>query len=132
MSSEGSPPAPEGSTELGSAAPSSAPDSLLREVAHISEVAVGPVADGPEGRKLGHYLVGRRIGRGGMGDVYEATDARLGRKVALKVLPASFAASDERRRRFLREARAAAAVSHPNITVIYDVGDDEGTVFIAM
>jgi serine/threonine protein kinase len=119
-----------GSDELGDGPPSSEVDSLLRGAAYIPEVGGGG-ADA-EGRRLGHYVLGRRVGRGGMGEVYEATDRRLGRKVAIKVLPPEFAANGERRRRFLREARAAAAVSHPNLTAIYDVGEDEGTAYLAM
>jgi tetratricopeptide (TPR) repeat protein len=84
------------------------------------------------GQRVGRYIVTRLLGRGGMGIVYEAVDDKLGRAVALKVLPARFAESDERRQRFLREARSAAAVTHPNIATVYDVDEAEGHVFIAM
>jgi serine/threonine protein kinase len=65
-----------------------------------------------------------------MGEVYEASDARLGRHVAIKVLPETFAADPERRARFEQEARAAAALNHPNIAAIYDVGGEGATHFI--
>jgi predicted Ser/Thr protein kinase len=84
------------------------------------------------GRTLGHFRVVAKLGEGGMGVVYRATDATLRRDVALKVLPESLAADDERRRRFLREARSAAAVTHPNIATVYEVGEADGHVFIAM
>lgn len=84
------------------------------------------------GRTLAHYLVIEEISRGGMGVVYRATDTRLGRDVALKVLPAELMADAERRQRFTQEARAAATVEHPNIAVIHDIGQVDGIDFIAM
>ena len=84
------------------------------------------------GTTLGHYRVVAQLGRGGMGIVYGAEDSRLGRAVALKVLPASIAGDGERRRRFLREARAAAAINHPNIATIYEVGEADGRLFLVM
>jgi len=84
-------------------------------------------------QRVAHFRVLERIGRGGMGVVYRARDEKLGRDVALKVLPPSFASDDERRRRMLREARAAAAVTHPNIVTVYEVGETEsGQIYIAM
>ena len=77
------------------------------------------------------YQVGRELGRGGMGIVYEADDERLGRRVAVKVLHAG-ADSDERKRRFAQEARAASALKHPNIITIYDIDTPEGVDFIVM
>jgi eukaryotic-like serine/threonine-protein kinase len=84
------------------------------------------------GRRLGPYEVLSRIGRGGMGEVYQARDTRLGRRVALKILPSDFATDEERMRRFRREAKAASALSHANLATIYDVGESEGAHYIAM
>jgi serine/threonine protein kinase/Flp pilus assembly protein TadD len=84
------------------------------------------------GESILHYQVLAKIGEGGMGIVYSALDARLGRTVALKVLPPGKSNDPKRRQRFLREARAAAALNHPNIVGIYDIGHDHGVDFIAM
>jgi Tol biopolymer transport system component len=84
------------------------------------------------GTKLGPYEILAPIGAGGMGEVYRARDERLKREVAVKVLPAELAADPERRTRFEREARAASALSHPNILTIFDIGTDNDTVYIAM
>jgi len=84
------------------------------------------------GTKLGPYEILAAIGAGGMGEVYRARDERLKREVAVKVLPSELAADPERRARFEREARAASALSHPNILTIYDIGEADHTVFIAM
>src|SRR5713101_4328095 len=86
----------------------------------------------PAGTKLGRYEIRSQLGKGGMGEVYLAEDTRLHRKVALKVLPAEVAANQERMRRFNQEARAAAALNHPNIAHIYEIGEADGTNFIAM
>jgi Tol biopolymer transport system component len=84
------------------------------------------------GTKLGPYEVLAPIGAGGMGEVYRARDERLKRDVAIKVLPPELATDPERRSRFEREARAASALSHPNILTIYDIGSVDHTVYIAM
>lgn len=84
------------------------------------------------GDRIGRYRVERELGRGGMGVVYEALDEELERPVALKILPNDAMGDEERRARFLREARAAASVTHRNIAVVHDVGQHEGRVFLAM
>ena len=73
----------------------------------------------------------RRLGAGGMGEVYRARDSRLGREVALKILPAAFASDPDRVRRFEQEGRAAAALNHPNIVVVYDAGSQDGVFYVA-
>src|SRR5688572_30630486 len=78
---------------------------------------------------LGPYQVLAKLGEGGMGEVYRARDSRLGRDVALKVLPADVASDPDRRARFEREAQAVAALSHPNILAIFDYGVDEGRAY---
>jgi eukaryotic-like serine/threonine-protein kinase len=82
------------------------------------------------GRTLGHYRVLEQIGSGGMGEVYRATDDRLGRDVALKVLKPELAQDRDRLRRFELEARSAALLNHPNIVAIYDIGMHEGAPYI--
>jgi serine/threonine protein kinase len=84
------------------------------------------------GSRLGHYTITRKLGSGGMGEVYLAHDTRLGRDVALKKLLPELAADDERRTRFEREARAVAALNHPNIVTLYSIERDEDVHFIAM
>src|SRR5579883_3481970 len=84
------------------------------------------------GKTLGQFRVEAVIGQGGMGVVYRAVDEQLRRTVALKVLPPDFAADPERRARFLREARSAAAVSHANIAAIHQVGEADGRLYLAM
>ncbi len=85
-----------------------------------------PIASG---RRLGPYEVVAPLGAGGMGEVYRARDTRLGREVALKVLPPEHAGDPERQRRFEREARAVAALSHPNILALHDAGAEDGTSY---
>jgi serine/threonine protein kinase len=84
------------------------------------------------GAKLGRYEIRSQLGKGGMGDVYLARDRNVNRDVALKVLPADFAVDRERLQRFRQEAQAAASLNHPNIAHIYEIGEFEGTHFIAM
>src|SRR3984957_4248512 len=83
------------------------------------------------GTRLGPYEVLAPIGAGGMGEVYRARDSRLGREVALKILPAAFASDPDRVRRFEQEGRAAAALNHPNIVVVHDVGSQDGVFYVA-
>ena len=84
------------------------------------------------GTRLGPYEVVAPLGAGGMGEVYRAKDTRLGREVAIKVLPAGFAEDPERRARFEREAQAVAALSHPNIVAIHDTGLHDNQLFVVM
>jgi TolB-like protein len=84
------------------------------------------------GTKVGHYEVGEKLGAGGMGEVYRARDTRLLRQVALKFLPPALGTDPIARARFLREAQAASALEHPNIQAIYEIGEHEDRLYIAM
>src|SRR5690349_10171561 len=84
------------------------------------------------GTKLGHYEILKELGGGGMGEVYLAQDTKLNRKVALKILPSAVATDPDRMRRFVQEAKAAAALNHPNIAHVYEISEDCGHHFIAM
>ena len=84
------------------------------------------------GTRLGPYEIAAPLGRGGMGEVYQANDARLGRSVAIKVLPTEVSADPDRRRRFEREARAIAALNHPHICAVHDVGHQDGVDYLVM
>ncbi len=124
-------------------------DSLRREVESLlayEERAVGFITTPPDeiaaemlaaeqspsliGSNLSHYRILSRLGRGGMGEVFLATDTQLGRRVAIKLLPAAFTADAERVRRFKQEARAASALNHPNIITIHEIGEAEGTHYL--
>ena len=94
------------------------------------EPRLSPVADNPA--RLGPYQILAKIGAGGMGVVYKGWHDRLGRHVAIKTLWPHYARDAEARARFVREARAAAALSHPNVTQIYDIGEQGGEVYFAM
>jgi serine/threonine protein kinase len=82
------------------------------------------------GAQLGPYEIVGALGAGGMGEVYRARDSRLGREVAIKVLPTAFASDDDRLRRFEQEARTAGLLNHPNILTIYDVGTHHSHPYI--
>jgi serine/threonine protein kinase len=82
------------------------------------------------GTRFGPYEILSPLGAGGMGEVYRARDTRLGREVAVKVLPEEFASDPERRARFEKEARALAALNHPSVVAIYDVGEADGRMFL--
>jgi serine/threonine protein kinase len=90
------------------------------------------IADPLAGRVLSHYRIEARLGSGGMGLVYRATDLTLGRAVAIKLLSRHLSTREEAKARFLREARAASALDHPNIGVLYDIGEEKGELFIVM
>jgi Tol biopolymer transport system component len=101
---------------------------LFREGVHALATAVAPHPSRPDhqGRQLGPYLLGPLIGAGGMGDVYRAHDAKLGRDVAVKILPAALADHPDRLARSEREARILAALNHPNIGAIYGIAEGDG------
>ncbi|HXT63507.1 MAG TPA: protein kinase [Pyrinomonadaceae bacterium] len=84
------------------------------------------------GTKLGRYEIRSKLGEGGMGEVYLAEDSQLRRRVALKILPVDLASNQDRMRRFIQEAQAAAALNHPNIATIHEIGESDGVNFIAM
>ena len=84
------------------------------------------------GTTLGPYEIESPLGEGGMGEVYRARDTRLGRTVAIKILPADLAQSDEARQRFEREAKAISSLNHPNICALYDIGHDQGNDYLVM
>jgi Tol biopolymer transport system component len=98
------------------------------------EVAARALAEdrarSPVGQSVGHYQILSLLGKGGMGEVYRARDVRLGREVAIKVLPTEYAADADRLRRFEQEARAAGMLNHPNVLTIYDIGTHAGAPFI--
>ncbi len=96
-----------------------------------SKIIQNGQADLLVGRTIGHYKISERIGTGGMGDVYLATDITAGRKAALKLLPAHFTGDAERLKRFQQEARVVVGLNHPNILTVYEIGKDHSTHYIA-
>src|SRR5438105_2565214 len=94
---------------------------------------MGPESGGPvAGSRVAGYWLEEQIGRGGMAVVFRARDERLARRVALKVLSPALAADEEFRRRFVRESRSAAAVDHPHIIPVFEAGEADGVLFLAM
>ena len=85
----------------------------------------------PENNTVAHYRIMEALGAGGMGAVYKAYDEKLHRVVALKLLPPEFISHEDRRRRFLQEARAASALNHPHILTVYEFGEDAGRPYMA-
>jgi serine/threonine protein kinase len=100
----------------------------VKDAAHL---LVDGATEPHRGRFIGHYRLLSLLGRGGMGDVYLGVDMRLGREVAIKLLPAEFASDAERVKRFEREARIASALNHPNILTVYEIGRDGDALYIA-
>src|SRR5438034_4033817 len=98
----------------------------------LAQHDIGAAASLPPNTRIDRYEIRSLLGKGGMGEVYLAEDLRLHRKVALKILPAEVAADRDRMRRFEQEATAAAALNHPHIAHIYEIGESEGIHFIAM
>ncbi|HYV41611.1 MAG TPA: protein kinase, partial [Thermoanaerobaculia bacterium] len=86
----------------------------------------------PAGSRLGPFEILSPLGAGGMGEVYRARDSRLGREVAVKVLPVELASDADRRKRFEQEARSASGLNHPNIITIHDIGSSDSAFYIAM
>jgi len=105
---------------------------LVIALALVAAKAVGQdQAQSLAGTQIGSYQILSLIGKGGMGEVYLARDTRLGRKIGLKLLPSEFSQDQSRVRRLEREARAASTLNHPNIVTIHEIGEFEGTTFIA-
>ncbi|HEV7914609.1 MAG TPA: protein kinase, partial [Albitalea sp.] len=108
-------------------------DSLPSATHPVTQTLPGAIAsNAPAMRQVGRYLIQERLGRGGMATVFKAHDPGIGRDVAIKFLHAALCEDDEYRGRFLREARAAGGLSHPNIVTVHDVGEIEGRPYMAM
>src|SRR5665647_2449361 len=128
---------PSAALEDTQAAPGPSPAPALSPVPEHTLTAPGrmpaaaPAEGLPAGLRLGHFQIDKKLGAGGMGEVYLATDLALDRPVAIKVLPAG-ATSGTARERLVREARAQARVNHPNVAHIYFIGEEEGRLYFAM
>src|SRR2546427_2424455 len=111
------------------------PAEQFMEAPGMAVLAEAMAQDNPSsmiGRQLGVYQILSFLGAGGMGEVYQARDTRLGRLVALKILPPGMATDPERKRRFAQEAKAASALNHPYIVTLHDVGSSDGIEFLVM
>src|ERR1700730_1663303 len=106
-------------------------ESLLAHESEDGDTFVGPPEDAAP-RNIAHYRISGKLGQGGMGTVYRATDTKLGREVAIKVLPRSFAEDADRMARFNREAKVLASLNHPNIAQIYGVEASGGVHALVM
>ena len=105
----------------------------MQQDRHAQAGDAAGTSDPMNGRLLdGRYRVGARIARGGMAGVYEATDHRLDRLCAVKVMHPGLGDDEEFAARFVREARSAARLDHPNVVAVFDQGDDDGTVFLVI
>jgi serine/threonine protein kinase len=101
-------------------------------MAVLAKALAGDRAGSMVGRQIGPYQILSLLGAGGMGEVYKARDVRLGRLVALKILPHGVATDPEHKRRLLQEAKAASALNHPHVVALHDVGSSEGIDFLVM
>src|SRR6266581_3250524 len=110
----------------------SQPAEVLGRIAEVLDPGPAPPHVLAPGTRMGHFTIVSLLGAGGMGEVYRAHDDRLKREVALKVLPRQTMAEPGARARLLREARSAAALNHPHICTIYEVGEEQGQEYIAM
>jgi serine/threonine protein kinase len=104
---------------------------LIQEETTATQTILAGVGAGALAQ-LGPYKIDGKLGEGGMGEVFRATDTRLHRTVALKILPRDKVADAERKKRFLQEARAASALNHPNIVTVYDIASDAGVDYLVM
>src|SRR5215510_5314355 len=107
-------------------------ESAIGRAPSMGESATFSAVSLASGTRLGSYEILSAIGAGGMGEVYRARDAKLGREIAIKVLPGDVATDPARRSRFEQEARSASALNHPNILTIYDISEADGSLYIAM
>src|SRR2546427_1518649 len=112
-------------------------ESLLSEQKGAGSFIANPALDSKDprivvGTRLGPYEIVSHLGAGGMGEVYKAKDTRLGRTIAIKILPSHMSANPDLRARFEREAKAIARLQHPNICVLHDVGRENGVDFLVM
>src|SRR3954465_14117401 len=114
---------------------SSRNDAVTDQETAVGVVVRPPLSESaviPHGAEIAGYRIGPQLGRGGMGVVYKAHHMRLDRAAAVKVLTPALAHNDEFRERFIRESQMAATLQHPNVVTVYDAGDDESLLYLAM